>query len=65
LQLTKKQTVIPQIEEDQIVLYAAVEGKDIEGFCEDGSFKAYISQSGKPSIKAIQTAPLVQASIIT
>jgi hypothetical protein len=46
------QTVIPQIEEDQIVLYAAVEGKDIEGFCEDGSFKAYISQSGKPSIKS-------------
>jgi hypothetical protein len=25
------QAVIPQIEEDQIVLYAAVEGKDIEG----------------------------------
>jgi hypothetical protein len=45
------QAVIPQIEEDQIVLYAAVEGKDIEGFCEDG-FQAYIPQKWKLSIKS-------------
>jgi hypothetical protein len=38
------QAVIPQIEEDQIVLYAAVEGKDIEGVCEDGSFKHIFPQ---------------------
>jgi hypothetical protein len=36
------QAVIPQIEEDQIVLYAAVE--DIEGFYEDGSFKHIFPQ---------------------
>jgi hypothetical protein len=35
---------VPQIEEDQIVLYAAVEGKDIEGVCEDGSFKHIFPQ---------------------
>jgi hypothetical protein len=39
------QAVIPQIEEDQIVLYAAVEGKDI-GFYEDGSFKHIFPQKG-------------------
>jgi hypothetical protein len=43
---------VPQIEEDQIVLYAAVEGKDIEGFCEDGSFKHIFPKSGKLSIKS-------------
>jgi hypothetical protein len=43
------QAVIPQIEEDQIVLYAAVE--DIEGFCEDGSLHIF-PKSGKPSIKS-------------
>jgi hypothetical protein len=59
------QAVIPQIEEDQIVLYAAVEGKDIEGFCEDGKFQAYISPKvGNYQLRAIQTtaAPLVQAA---
>jgi hypothetical protein len=35
------QAVIPQIEEDQIVLYAA---EDIEGFYEDGSFKHIFPQ---------------------
>jgi hypothetical protein len=48
---SKKKAVIPQIEEDQIVLYAAVEGKDIEGFCEDGSFKHIFPKSGKLSIE--------------
>jgi hypothetical protein len=38
------QAVIPQIEEDQIVLYAAVEGKDIEGVLRRRKFQAYISQ---------------------
>jgi hypothetical protein len=37
------QAVIPQIEEDQIVLYAAVEGKDIEGVLRRRKFQAYIS----------------------
>jgi hypothetical protein len=50
LALQQKCKPIPQIEEDQIVLYAAVEGKDIEGFCEDGSF--HIPQKWKPSIKS-------------
>jgi hypothetical protein len=40
------QAVIPQIEEDQIVLYAAVEGKDIEGVLRRRKFQAYISQKG-------------------
>jgi hypothetical protein len=48
------QAVIPQIEEDQIVLYAAVEGKDIEGFCEDGSFKHIFPQKGNHQLRAIQ-----------
>jgi hypothetical protein len=59
------QAVIPQIEEDQIVLYAAVEGKDIEGFCEDGSFKHIFPQKGNHQLRAIQPPqprPLVQAA---
>jgi hypothetical protein len=39
-----KNAVIPQIEEDQIVLYAAVEGKDIEGVLRRRKFQAYISK---------------------
>jgi hypothetical protein len=62
-----KQAAIPQIEEDQIVLYAAVEGKDIEGVLRR-SFSIYFLKSGNHQLRAIQTttaAPLVQAAIIT
>jgi hypothetical protein len=55
------QAVIIPIEEDQIVL-SAVEGKDIEGVCED-KFQAYISKSGKLSIKSYTNhSTLVQAA---
>jgi hypothetical protein len=58
-----KQAAIPQIEEDQIVLYAAVEGKTSKGFCEEVS-SIYFLKSGNHQLRAIQTttaAPLVQA----
>jgi hypothetical protein len=59
---------IPQIEEDQIVLYAAVEGKDIEGVLRRREFQSiYFPKSGNYQLRAIQTttaAPLVQASIL-
>jgi hypothetical protein len=59
----KMQAVIPQIEEDQIVLYAAVE--DIEGVLRRRKFQHIFPKSGKPSIKSYTTttaAPLVQAA---
>jgi hypothetical protein len=40
------QAVIPQIEEDQIVLYAAVEGKDIEGVLKTEVSSIYFPKSG-------------------
>jgi hypothetical protein len=39
----------PQIEEDQIVLYAAVEGRTSKGFAKTGSFKHIFPKSGKLS----------------
>jgi hypothetical protein len=59
------QAVIPQIEEDQIVLYAAVEGKDIEGVLRRRKFQAYIfPKVGNYQLRAIQPPqpPLVQAA---
>jgi hypothetical protein len=47
----KMQAVIPQIEEDQIVLYAAVEGKDIEGFAKTEVSSIYFPKVGN-SIKS-------------
>jgi hypothetical protein len=62
----KMQAVIPQIEEDQIVLYAAVEGKDIEGVLRRREVSSiYFLKSGNHQLRAIQTttaAPLVQAA---
>jgi uncharacterized protein YggU (UPF0235/DUF167 family) len=54
LQPTAKKCAVMQIEEDQIVLYAAVEGKDIEGFAKTEVSK-HISQVWKPSIKSYTT----------
>jgi hypothetical protein len=55
LQPSKKmQAVIPQIEEDQIVLYAVKE-KTSKGFAKTGSFKHIFPKSGKPSIKSYTT----------
>ena len=58
---------IPHVEDDQIVLYAAVEGKDIEGVLRRREIAKTILplQVGKHYLRAIQTttaAPLVQAA---
>ncbi|WOD42991.1 saccharopine dehydrogenase family protein [Hwangdonia lutea] len=60
------QDQIPHIEDDQIVLYAAVEGKDLNGILRRDEVAKHIKpkQVGKHKLRAIQTttaAPLVQA----
>lgn len=63
----KMEIAIPHIEDDQIILYAAVEGKDIEGVLRRREIaKTILPQKvGKHYLRAIQTttaAPLVQAA---
>ncbi|MNS01311.1 Lysine 6-dehydrogenase [compost metagenome] len=63
----KMETVIPHIEDDQIILYAAVEGKDATGILRRREIaKRIVSQKvGKHQLRAIQTTtatPLVQAA---
>ena len=63
----KMQELIPHIEDDQIVLYAAVEGKDIEGVLRRREIaKTILPQTiGNHQFRAIQTttaAPLAQAA---
>ena len=63
----KMETVIPHVEDDQIVLYAAVEGKDASGILRRREIaKRIFSQKvGKHQLRAIQTTtatPLVQAA---
>ena len=63
----KMEAVIPHIEEDKIVLYAAVEGKDATGILRRREVaKCILPQKvGKHQLRAIQTttaAPLVQAA---
>jgi saccharopine dehydrogenase-like NADP-dependent oxidoreductase len=63
----KMQDVIPNIEEDKIVLYAAVEGKDIGGVLRRREIAKTIfpQKIGNHSLRAIQTttaAPLAQAA---
>ncbi len=57
---------IPHIEDDQIVLYAAVEGKDKKGILRRQEIAKQIQplQIGRHRLRAIQTttaAPMVQA----
>ena len=61
------QEAIPHIEDDQIVLYAAVEGKDIEGVLRRREIAKTIfpQKIGNHQLRAIQTttaAPLAQAA---
>jgi saccharopine dehydrogenase-like NADP-dependent oxidoreductase len=63
----KMQEAIPHIEDDQIVLYAAVEGKDIEGVLRRREIAKTIfpQKIGNHQLRAIQTttaAPLAQAA---
>lgn len=63
----KMQEVIPRVEDDQIVLYAAIEGKDIEGVLRRREIaKTILPQKiGNHQLRAIQTttaAPLAQAA---
>ncbi|CAM2966092.1 saccharopine dehydrogenase family protein [Flavobacterium frigoris] len=63
----KMQEAIPHIEDDQIVLYAAIEGKDIEGVLRRREIaKTILPQKiGNHQLRAIQTttaAPLAQAA---
>jgi saccharopine dehydrogenase-like NADP-dependent oxidoreductase len=63
----KMEAVIPHIEDDQIVLYAAVEGKDAKGILRRQEIAKRIrpQKVGKHQLRAIQTttaAPLVQAA---
>lgn len=63
----KMESVIPHIEDDQIVLYAAVEGKDAEGVLRRREIAKRILplKVGKNQLRAIQTttaAPLAQAA---
>ncbi|WP_086477423.1 saccharopine dehydrogenase family protein [Arenibacter amylolyticus] len=58
---------IPHIEDDQIVLYAAVEGKDSKGILRRNEVakKIYPQKVGKHTLKAIQTTtavPMVEAA---
>lgn len=60
------QTDIPHIEDDQIVIYAAVEGKDASGKLrrQEIAKRIYPQQVGKHKLRAIQTTtatPLLQA----
>ncbi|NGY37622.1 saccharopine dehydrogenase [Flavobacterium sp. XN-5] len=63
----KMQEIIPRVEDDQIVLYAAIEGKDIEGVLRRREIaKTILPQKiGNHQLRAIQTttaAPLAQAA---
>lgn len=63
----KMETTIPHIEDDKIILYAAVEGKDTAGILRRREIaKCILPQKvGKHQLRAIQTttaAPLVQAA---
>ncbi|WP_339921320.1 saccharopine dehydrogenase C-terminal domain-containing protein [uncultured Flavobacterium sp.] len=63
----KMQEAIPHIEDDQIILYAAVEGKDIEGILRRREIAKTIfpQKIGNHQLRAIQTttaAPLAQAA---
>ena len=63
----KMQAVIPHIEEDQIVLYAAVEGEDSKGIRKRREVAKQIlpQKVGKYELRAIQTTtavPLLQAA---
>ena len=63
----KMEAVIPHIEDDQIILYAAVEGKDATGILRRREIaKCILPQKvGKHKLRAIQTttaAPLAQAA---
>lgn len=63
----KMEIIIPHIEDDQIVLYAAVEGKDAQGILRRKEIAKRIrpQKVGKHQLRAIQTttaAPLVQAA---
>jgi saccharopine dehydrogenase-like NADP-dependent oxidoreductase len=63
----KMEAVIPHIEDDQIVLYAAVEGKDSEGILRRREIakRIFPQKVGNHQLRAIQTttaAPLVQAA---
>ena len=60
------QTEIPHIEEDQIIIYAAVEGKDANGKLrrQEIAKRMQPQQIGKHTLRAIQTStatPLIQA----
>lgn len=63
----KMEAIIPHIEDDQIVLYAAVEGKDAKGILHRQEIAKCIrpQKVGKHMLRAIQTttaAPLAQAA---
>ncbi|ESU28471.1 saccharopine dehydrogenase [Flavobacterium limnosediminis JC2902] len=63
----KMETIIPHIEDDQIVLYAAVEGKDASGILRrrEISKRIFPQKVGNHQLRAIQTttaAPLAQAA---
>ncbi|MFV5693090.1 saccharopine dehydrogenase family protein [Flavobacterium sp. LT1R49] len=63
----KMEAIIPHIEDDKIVLYAAIEGKDAAGMLRRKEIaKCILPQKvGKHQLRAIQTttaAPLVQAA---
>lgn len=63
----KMEAIIPHIEDDKIILYAAVEGKDATGILRRREIaKCILPQKvGKHQLRAIQTttaAPLVQAA---
>lgn len=65
----KMETEIPHIEQDQIVLYAAVEGKDKHGVLRRSEVSKLIlpQKVGKHKLRAIQTttaAPMVQAAFM-
>ncbi|MFE3872620.1 saccharopine dehydrogenase family protein [Flavobacterium sp. ZS1P70] len=63
----KMEAIIPHIEDDQIILYAAVEGKDADGILRRREIAHCIlpQKVGKHQLRAIQTttaAPLAQAA---
>lgn len=63
----KMEAVIPHVEDDQIVLYAAVEGKDANGILRRREIAKHIfsQKVGHHQLRAIQTttaAPLAQAA---
>jgi saccharopine dehydrogenase-like NADP-dependent oxidoreductase len=63
----KMEVAIPHVEDDQIILYAAVEGKDIEGMLRRREISKTIlpQMVGNQKLRAIQTttaAPLAQAA---